>query len=170
MTRRSIKEILNTERSRRYELELTHCRNWPVMKMASKHRSIQARKFKSDFKPDIHLRPHTNFHQKSNWRSKKHSQVSGQFEKTLKQYKDRKMTEKLMYFPVIHRAFSHSRLPYILRDTVSVFLNHRQWHSDKFFYGWEEKKTTNRRKVSIRVFSGHFCVLVLCYATLSTTH
>ena len=110
------------------------------------------------------------FPKKSKWRSKKHSQVSGQFEKTLKQYKDRKMTEKLMYFPVIHRAFSHSRLPYILRDTVSVFLNHRQWHSDKFFYGWEEKKTTNRRKVSIRVFSGHFCVLVLCYATLSTTH
>lgn len=34
------------------------------MKMASKDRSIQARKFQSDFKPDIHLRPHTNFPQK----------------------------------------------------------------------------------------------------------
>ena len=28
------------------------------------------------------------------------------------------MTEKLTYFPVIQKAFSDSRLPYILRDTL----------------------------------------------------
>lgn len=43
--------------------------------------------------------------------------VSGQFEKKLKQYKDGKMTGKIDVFSGdLQKAFSDSRLPYILRD------------------------------------------------------